>query len=150
MMPTYVVWAEKFIGCLWCNVRIWPKHGLFSTQSPLRSTHFFHRCCRARTIPMYRNSHLDPQKRAQLQIWPHHRPDTASQPSVFLCWGIWNRWCQIRIIWRVINQFKATVTRSSHCNHRFVCRSIVLVEQDSFRQFSRPSQMSLSTTFQSP
>ena len=25
----------------------------------------------------------DPQKSPQLQIWPHHRSDTASQPSVF-------------------------------------------------------------------
>ena len=47
------------------------------------------------------------------------------------------RWCQIRKIWRVINQFKATVTHSSHCNHILVCRSIVLVKQDSLRQFSR-------------
>ena len=41
------------------------------------------------------------------------------------------RWCQIRRIWwvinpgLVINQFKATVTHNSHCNHRLVCRSIV-------------------------
>ena len=48
------------------------------------------------------------------------------------------RWCQIRGPWRVINQFKATVTPSSHCNHRLVCRSIVLVKQDSLCQFSRP------------
>ena len=43
------------------------------------------------------------------------------------------RWCQIRKIWRVINQFKATVMHSSHCNHRLVHRSIVLVKQDSLR-----------------
>ena len=47
------------------------------------------------------------------------------------------RWCQIRRIWRVINQFKVTVTHSSHCNHILVCRSIVLLKQDSLRQFSR-------------
>ena len=70
-------------------------------------------------------------KSPQLQIWPHHRSDTAS------CWGTENRWCQIRRIWRVINQFKATVMHSSHCNHRLVCRSIVLVKRDSLRQFSR-------------
>ena len=40
---------------------------------------------------------------------------------------------------------------SGHCNHRIVCRSIVLVEQDSRRAFSRPSpQCPYSTTFQSP
>ena len=60
------------------------------------------------------------------------------------------RWCQIRRIWRVNNQFKATVTHSSHCNHRLVCRSIVLVKQDSLRQFSRPFWNVSSTTFQSP
>ena len=48
------------------------------------------------------------------------------------------RWCQIRKIWREINQFKAIVMHSSHCNHRLVCRSIVLVKQDSVHQFSRP------------
>ena len=34
------------------------------------------------------------------------------------------RWCHIMRIWRVIKQFKATITHSSHCNHRLVCRSI--------------------------
>ena len=47
------------------------------------------------------------------------------------------RWCQIRRLWRVINQFKATFMHNSHCNHRLVCRSIVLVKQDSIHQFSR-------------
>ena len=54
---------------------------------------------------------------------------------------------QIRSIWRVINQLKATVMHSSHCNHRLVCRSIVL---DSLRQFSRPFWNVSSTTIQSP
>ena len=56
-------------------------------------------------------------------------------------------------IWRVTNQFKATVTHISHCNHRLVCRSIVLVKQDSLHQFSRPFSSTTfvtSTTFQSP
>ena len=50
------------------------------------------------------------------------------------------RWCQIRRIWSVINQFKATVTQTKHCNHRLVCRSIVLsiLKQGSLLQFSRP------------
>ena len=48
------------------------------------------------------------------------------------------RWCQIRRTWREINHFKATVMHSSHCDHRLVCRGIVLVKQDSLSQFSRP------------
>ena len=40
------------------------------------------------------------------------------------------RWFQSRRILRVINQFKPTITHS-HCNHRLVCTSIVLVKQDS-------------------
>ena len=36
-------WAEKFVGWLWCNGRIWPNVFYFS----LWSTHFFHRCCSA-------------------------------------------------------------------------------------------------------
>ena len=52
------------------------------------------------------------------------------------------RWCQIRRIWRAINQFKATVTHKSHYNHRFVCRSIVLVKQDSLStDFQAVSEM---------
>ena len=35
----------------------------------------------------YRSSHPDPKKSPQLQIWPHHRSDTASQVFSFLCWG---------------------------------------------------------------
>ena len=60
------------------------------------------------------------------------------------------RCCQIRKnTWRVISQFKATVTHSSHCNHRFVCRSIVLMKQDSCVSFPGRSRNVPSTTFQS-
>ena len=62
------------------------KCGLFFNVVPRRSSHFFHRCCSA-WIPWYRSSHLDPGKSHQLQIWPHHRSDTASQPSVFFILG---------------------------------------------------------------
>ena len=61
-------------------------------------------------------------------------PNTASQPRLFsLHFGDHKivRWSQIRRIWRMINQFKATVMHSSHCKHRLVYRSIVLVKQDS-------------------
>ena len=72
----------------------------------------------------YRSSHPDPRKSPQLQIM------TSSS---------------------VRYGFKATVTHSSHYNHRFVCKSIVLVKQDSLRQFSRPSPKCLhSCTFESP
>ena len=99
----------------------------------------------------YRSSYPNLRKSPQLQIWPHHRSDsTVSQPRVFHI-GEQKivRWCQVRRIWRVINQFKATVLHSSHCNHRLMCRSIVLVKQDSLHQFSRPFWKVSSTTFQS-
>ena len=86
-------------------------------------------------------------KSPQLQTWPHYRSDTASQPSVFLsCFFHVGeqkivRWCQIRRIWRVINQFIATITHSSHCNHR------LLVKQDSLRQFPGHFEMSLILLF---
>ena len=92
-------------------------------------------------LPWYRISHPDPWKSPQLQqIWPHQRSrETASQPSDFSRWGQKKvRWCQIRRMWSLINQIKATVTHNSHCNHIFVCRSIVLVKQNPLRQFSRP------------
>ena len=88
----------------------------------------------------------------QLQIWPHHQSNTASQPSVFFHVGEQKmvRWCEIRRIRREINQFKATVTHSSHCNHRLVCRNIIQVKQDSLRQFSRPFLNVSRNTIQSP
>ena len=67
-------------------------------------------------------------------IWPHHRSDTViafSQVLLFVHVGGQKtvRWYQIRRIWRVINHFKATVTyNTQYCNHRLVCRSIVLVK----------------------
>ena len=76
----------------------------------------------------YRSSHPDPQKNPELynliigpillcsQVFFH----VGEQKIV--------KWCHIRRIWRVINQFKATVMHSSHCNHRLVYRSIVLVK----------------------
>ena len=39
----------------------------------------------------YRSFHPDPRKRAQLQVWPHHRSDTASQPGVFFFFMLGNR-----------------------------------------------------------
>ena len=62
------------------------------------------------------------------------------------------RWYQIRRIWIVMNQFKATVMHISHCSHRLVCRSIVLVlvKLDSLCQFSRPFTECLLYYFQSP
>ena len=147
-------WAEKFIGWLWCNIWSMTKCGLsFQHSLPLRSTHFFHRCC-STWIPMVKSSEThpipNPRKSPQLQIWPHHRSDTASQPSVFDV-GEQKivRWHQIRRIWRMINQIKATVKHSSHCNHRCGCRSIVLVKQDSLHhQFFRPLWNDSSTPSQ--
>ena len=86
-----------------------------------------------------------------LQIWPHHQSDTASQPSVFSCWEIENsQMVPNQENMEGDNQFKATVVHSSHCNYRLVCRSIVLVKQDSLCQFSRLFWNVSSTTFQSP
>ena len=56
---------------------------------------------------------------------------------------------------RLINQFKTTVTHSSHCNFSShlsgtMCRIIVLVKQDSLCQFSRLFWNASSTAFQSP
>ena len=89
-------------------------------------------------FPWYSSSHPHPRKIPQLQI----NYDLISGPillpsQVFFHVGEHKivRWCQIRRIYRVINQFKITFTHSSHCNHRLACRSIVLVIQDSLRRF---------------
>ena len=82
-------WAEKFIGWLWCNGQLWPNVVYFSTKvSPA-----------VHTLPSALQR-LDSfgieslilililEKSPQLQIWPHHRSDTASQPSgVFFILG---------------------------------------------------------------
>ena len=38
-------------------------------------------------FPGYRSTHPDPRKSSQLQMWPQHQSDTASQPSVFFRLG---------------------------------------------------------------
>ena len=89
----------------------------------------------------YRNSHPDGQINKVLNCrydLMHLESDSASQPSVFFMLGKLARWCQIRRVWRVTNQFQATVTRSSHCNHRLACRNTVPVKQDSLHQCFRP------------
>ena len=101
-------------------------------------------------FPWYISSHPDPPKESS----------TADMTSSLIryCFPVTQvlfhvgerkivRWCQIRKIWRVINQFKATVTHNSHWNHRLVCRSIVLVTRDSLRQFSGRFEMSLQYYF---
>ena len=125
-------WAEKFIVCgcssmvwVWCNSRIWPNVVGFSTS----------------VLQSLDSRGIEPlipilEKSPQLQIWPHQWSDTASQQSIFCQVGEQKivRWCQIRRVGRGINQFKATITHSSHCYYRLACRSIVLVKQDSLRQ----------------
>ena len=86
-------------------------------------------------FPWYRSSHLDPRKSNQLHIWPHHRSDTASQPIIFFMLG--NRKKSDGAKSGEYGEW-STSSKSQSCNHRIVCRSIVLVNQDSLLQFSRP------------
>ena len=123
------------------------------SPAPVRTTHFFHQCCSA-WIPggiealiliLEKSSTADMTSSLVRYCFP-------AKCCCFFQFGEQKRvrWCQIRRIWRVIYQFKATVTHSSYYNHRLVCRSIVLVKQDSVCQFSRPFCKVSSTTFQSP
>ena len=135
-------WAEQFIGWLWYSCRILTQMWFISTLSPLRSTHFFHRCCSAWILVA----------RSSPSSWSSKKKSSTADmisSSVYwfpakLCLGTENsQMVPNQGIWRVINQFKATVTHSSHCSHRFVCRSIVPVKQDSLRQFPKYPEMSL-------
>ena len=96
------------------------------------------------------------KKSPQLQIWPHHRSNTAYQPTVFSCWGTDNSQMvlnQENEYGGLINQFKATVMHSSHCNHRLVCRSIVHMfwwNKTPFISFPGCSWIVSNTTSQSP
>ena len=75
-------------------------------------------------FPWYRSSHPDPQKknlkwRSNLIIDPIQLPS-----RVVFSWWETVRWCQIRRMWRMLNQFKATLTYNNHCNLRLVCRAL--------------------------
>ena len=54
----------------------------------------------------YRNSHPDPQESPQLQIWPHHRSDTA---SIAGAWSRWNNTPFVRFPGRSRNVSSTTV-----------------------------------------
>ena len=123
-------WAEKFIGSLWL-VKFNQMWFIFQNSLPC-GPHTSSIGVAALGFPWYKSFHPDLQKGFHV----------GEQKII--------RWCQLWRIWRVINQCKATVTHSSLCNHRLVCRSIVLVKLDSLCQFSRPFWNLSSTTFQSP
>ena len=76
-------WAGKFTGWLmqWSNLT---QCGLcFSIVS--RAVHtLLPSVLQAHGFLWYTSSHPDPRESPQLQIWPHHRSDTASQPSFFV------------------------------------------------------------------
>ena len=78
-------WAEMFIGRLWCNGQIWPNMVYFQHCLPCGPLTSSIRVA-ALGFLWYRSSHPDPQKSPKLQIWPNHQSNTASKPSVFLCW----------------------------------------------------------------
>ena len=78
-------------------------------------------------IPEVWSSYPDLRKNPQLQI--HHIIGPILLPSQVLCFSCWgtenSQRVQIRRIWRVINQFKATlVTHISNCNYRLVWQDV--------------------------
>ena len=76
-------WAEKFIGydAMVDFDQMWSS---FQHSLPC-SPHTYSISVAALGFPWYRSSHPDTQKSSQLQIWPHHRSDTASQQSGIFC-----------------------------------------------------------------
>ena len=104
-------------------------------------------------FPWYRSSHPDPRKKSSPAGMVSSSVQYCFPAKFFFHVGEQKivRWCQIRRIWRVINQFKATVTHNSHCNHRLVCRrALSLWNKTPFVSSSRPFWNVSSTTFQSP
>ena len=73
-------WAEKFIGWLqWSN---FTKCGFFFQHIVSPAVHTrLPSVLQRLDFRGYRSSHPDPRKSPQLQIWPHHRSDTASKPQ---------------------------------------------------------------------
>ena len=96
----------------------------------------------------YRSSHPDPRKTPQLQIWPHHRSDTASKPSWFFYVGEHKivRWCQSGEYGGWSTSSKPQSRTSAIATTDLCAGSIVLVKQDSLRKFSRPFLNVFSTT----
>ena len=142
-------WAEKFIGWLWYSCRILTQMWfIFNIISPGPAVN---------TLLLSALQRLD-SRGQKLSSWSSKKSSTADMisssvywfPAKCLCWGTENsQMVPNQGIWRVINQFKATVTHSSHCSHRVVCRSIVPVKQDSLRQFPKYPEMSLVLLFNS-
>ena len=125
-------------------------------HTPLWSTHFFHQCC-STWIPITIETH--PRKSPELQIdIMYNVCDLIIGHLVWYCF-LSNAfggqkiisWCQSSRRWRVINQFRETVMPNSHCYYRLVCRSIVLVEQDSLRPFgSFPGRSEMFLNYLNP
>ena len=92
---------------------------------------------------------------ASFQINPHWisnsrlwKGSPVSPKQFVLCWGtenIYGAKSGENGGQSLINNFKSTVMHSSHCNQRLVRRSIVLVKQDSLRQFSRQFTYNVSS-----
>ena len=142
---TRVGWkVDRLTMMQWSNLT---KCGLFfQIVSPAVHMHFFHRYCSA-WILVVKSSHPDPRKSPQLQNMTLSLVRYCFPAKCFIMLGEQNSAKSLRKIWRVINQFKATITHSSHCNHKLVYRSIALVKQESFRLFSMPFWNVSKTTF---
>ena len=134
----------KFIGWLWCNGRIWPNVVYFLHTSSIG-------VAALNWIPVvYKLSSWTSKKSSTTSMIfsMHYLSDTASQPSVYVfrfsfsCWVTEDsQTVPTKENIEVINLTNATVTHSSHSNHRFVCANIVLVKQDSLHQCSRPFRL---------
>ena len=106
-------------------------------------------------FPWYRSSHPDPRKILNCSMTSSSVRYCLPAIRVFFHVGEQEivRWCQIRRIWRVINQFEATVTHRSNYNHRSIC-----VQEHCNQWWNRTTFISFpgrfcnvsSNTFQSP
>ena len=111
-------WTEKFIDWLRCNGQIVVYLSTQYTCGPHSSS------IGVAVLSFPWCSHPDPEKVLNCIY------DLIIGP-VLLPSQVFSRIC------RVINQLKGKVTHSNHSNRKHVCRSIVLMKQDSLPQFSR-------------
>ena len=99
-------WAEKFIGWLWCNG--WIYQMWFILQHSLWSAHFFHQCC-STWIPVSIEALI-----LILEKVFNCRYDLITSPILLPSQVLFGeqktvKWCQIRKMWRMVNQCKATL-----------------------------------------
>ena len=146
----YMRVAEKFIGWLWCNGRIWQCGLFFNLVSPAVHT-FLPFSVAALGFLWYRSTRPDLRKSPQLQMWHHRSIYCFLQPSGFF-FMLGNR--KLDVPNQKNTDSDQTVQTSSHtaaiATTDLCSRALSWWNRTPFFSFPGSFEMSSSTTFQGP